>query len=124
MRYLDDLQTGLVAEEILELQTQMDLDAEDRRSRCDDDDCCSHENEDLPVINEDLLGGTTPPAEKKMDFPLNFQNVLWLGGGQNLITTIFFLKKPNSFKYAQVLVVTWAKHNSVTTLLPPLPSRE
>ena len=36
MRYLEDLQTGLVAEEILELQGQMDLDAEDLRSRCDD----------------------------------------------------------------------------------------
>ena len=33
MSYLDDLQTGLVAEEILELQRQMDLDAEDLRSR-------------------------------------------------------------------------------------------
>ena len=44
------------------LQRQMDLDAEDLRSRCDDDDCCSHENEDLPVIDEDLLGKTTPPT--------------------------------------------------------------
>ena len=98
MRYLDDLQTGLVAEEILELQEQMDLDAEDRRSRCDDDDCCSHENEDLPVINEDLLGGTTPPAEKKMDFPLYFQHVIWPGGG----AFVFNKKKSERAKHPQI----------------------
>ena len=65
VRYLDDLQTGVVAEEILELQRQVDLDAVDLNIKCDDDDCCSHQDEDLPVINEDLLGGTTPPDEKR-----------------------------------------------------------
>ena len=31
-------------------------------------------------------------------------------------------KKPNTPKYAQDLVVTWAKPNSVTALLSPLPT--
>ena len=69
MRYLDDLQTGLVAEEILELQSQVDLDAEDLGRKCGDGDCCSQEDEDLQplhgaVINPDLLGEATPPDEK------------------------------------------------------------
>ena len=69
MRYLDDLQSGLVAEEILELQSQVDLDAEDLGKKCDDGDCCSQEGEDLQplhgaVINPDLLGEPTPPDEK------------------------------------------------------------
>ena len=64
MRNLDDLQTGLVAEEILELKRQVDLDAEDLGRKCDDDNCCSQEDDDLHIINEDLLGGATPPDEK------------------------------------------------------------
>ena len=65
MRYLDDLQTGLVAEEILELQSQVDLDAEDLERKCDDGDCCSKEMDLQPldgaVINPDLLGEATQP---------------------------------------------------------------
>ena len=52
-----------------------------------------------------------------MDFALYFQNVIWPGGagwGLNLLPKKN-LKKPNTPKYAQVLVVTWAKPNSVTT---------
>ena len=64
MRYLDDSQTGLVAEEILELQRQVDLEAVDLTLKCEDDDCCSQEDDDQPVFNEDLLGGTTPSDEK------------------------------------------------------------
>ena len=33
--------------------------------KCDDYDCCSHEDGNLPVINEDLMGGTTPQDEKR-----------------------------------------------------------
>ena len=65
MRYLDNLKTGVVAEKVLELQRQVDLDAVDLNIKCDDDDCRSHEDDDRPVINEDLLGGTTPPDEKQ-----------------------------------------------------------
>ena len=50
MRYLDDSQTGLVAEEILELQRQVDLEAVDLTLKCDDDDCCSHEDGDQGMI--------------------------------------------------------------------------
>ena len=65
MRHLADLQTRLVAEEVLELQRQVDHDAEDLGRKCDDDNCCSQEDEDHHVINEDLLGGTAPPDEKR-----------------------------------------------------------
>ena len=43
------------------------------------------------------------------------------GGGLYFITKFFFSKKPNIPKYAQDWVVTWAKPNSVTTLLSPPP---
>ena len=56
-----------------------------------------------------------------MDFPLYFEKVIWVGGG-NFFRQIFFLKKPNTPEYAQVLVVTWAKPNSVTALLSPRPN--
>ena len=62
MRYLDDLQSGLVAEEILELQRQVDLEAVDLTLECDDEDCCGQQ--DLSVHNEDLLGRPTPADEK------------------------------------------------------------
>ena len=56
-----------------------------------------------------------------MDFPLYFEKVIWVGGGL-FFGRIFFLKKPNTPEYAQVLVVTWAKLNSVTALLSPRPT--
>ena len=56
-----------------------------------------------------------------MDFPLYFQNVIWPGGGHFLLQKKI-LKKSNTPKYAQVLVVTWAKPNSVTALLSPPPN--
>ena len=65
VHYLDNLQTGVVAGKVLELQRQVDLDAVDLNIKCDDDDCRSHEDDDRPVINEDLLGGATPPDEKR-----------------------------------------------------------
>ena len=92
MRYLNDLQTGLVAEEILELQRQVDLSCPDLSLKCDDKDCCSPEEDNLPSAggepgpgqggnmtlagwdpwpgqggntkHEDLLGGSTPSDEK------------------------------------------------------------
>ena len=41
-----------------------------------------------------------------------------LGGGADFVTKKF-LKKPNKPEYAQVLVVTCPKLNSVAALLPP-----
>ena len=47
----------------------------------------------------------------------------WFGwGGGLFFCQHFFLKKPNTLEYAQVLVVTWAKPNSVTALLSPRPT--
>ena len=60
---------------------------------------------------------------KKMDFPLYFEKVIWVGGGLFFCRN-FFLKKPNTPEYAQVLVVTCPKLNSVTALLSPPPYME
>ena len=57
---------------------------------------------------------------RKMDFPLYFQKVIWLGG--TFLSAILFLKKPSPSEYAQVLVVMWTKHNHVTALLSPRPT--
>ena len=56
-----------------------------------------------------------------MVFLLYFQKVIFFGG-DNFFTKKFFLKKSNTPEYTQVLVVTWAKLNSVTTLLSPRPN--
>ena len=56
----------------------------------------------------------------KRNFPLYFQQVIWVGGGGDIFLPKFFsssLEKPNTPEYAQVLVVTWAKLNSFTALL-------
>ena len=53
-----------------------------------------------------------------MDFPLYFQKVIWVEGGQ-ILRQKCFPKKPNTPKYAQVLVITLAKLNAVTALLSP-----
>ena len=55
----------------------------------------------------------------KMDFPLYFQKMIWVG--DIFCDEIFFLKKPNTPKYAQVSVVTCPKANSVDALLSPPP---
>ena len=54
-----------------------------------------------------------------MDFPLYFEKVIWVGG-DIFFAKNFCLKKPNTPEYAEVLVITWAKLNSVTALLSPL----
>ena len=55
-----------------------------------------------------------------MDGSLYVQNVIWTRGGI-FFNRIFFLKMLNIPKYAQDLVVTWAKPNLVTALLSPPP---
>ena len=57
-----------------------------------------------------------------MDFPLYFKNVIWLGWGAFFFLQKKILKKPDIPKYAQDLVVMWAKPNSVTALLSPPPT--
>ena len=51
----------------------------------------------------------------KMDFPLYFLKVIWLGG--HILWQKIILKKPNTPEYAQVLVVACQKLNSVAALL-------
>ena len=55
----------------------------------------------------------------KIRFPILFSK-RYLGGGGQFFCQHFYLKKPNIPEYSQVLVVTWAKLNSVTALLSPL----
>ena len=55
-----------------------------------------------------------------MDFPLYLQNVIWPGGFIFFIN-FFFLKKPNTLEFAQVLVVTWVRLDCVEALLSPDP---
>ena len=54
-----------------------------------------------------------------------FKKRFWLGWGMGqFFTDIFFLKKPSTPEYAQVLVVMWAKLKSVAALLSPRPILE
>ena len=59
-------------------------------------------------------------AFQKMDFPSYFQKVIWVGG-THFFRRHFYLKKPNTPEYAQVLVLTCPKINSVTALFSPPP---
>ena len=55
-------------------------------------------------------------------FPILFSKSDLGGGGGRIFWRNKLLKKPNTSGYAQVLVVTWAKLNSITALLSPRPS--
>ena len=55
---------------------------------------------------------------KKMDFPLYFQKVIWLRE-DGFYKQHFFLKKPNTLEYAQVLVVPLARLLSPRFYPPP-----
>ena len=57
-----------------------------------------------------------------MDFQSHFHKVIWVVGG-TFFCHNFCLKKPNNQEYAQVLVVTCPKPNSVIALLFPPPPR-
>ena len=64
LRYLDDLQTGVVAKEIVELQREVNLEDPDLNVQCQDYDCCKYEA-DLSPPPGDMLGGFTPQDEKR-----------------------------------------------------------
>ena len=53
---------------------------------------------------------------QKMNFPLYFEKVIWVGWDIFFCRNVL-LKKPNTSEYAQVLVVTWVKLDSVNALL-------
>ena len=62
---------------------------------------------------------------KRMNFPLYFQKVIWVGGGVVFLSKILSEKAKHPRicpDYAKVLGVTCLKPNSVTALLPSLPS--
>ena len=64
LRYLDDLQSGVVAEEIEELQKGINLKDPALEMQCQDYDCCKH-GADLPATPGNMLGGALPEDEKR-----------------------------------------------------------
>ena len=50
LRYLDDLQTGVVAKEIVELQREVNLEDPDLNVQCQDYDCCKYEADLSPLL--------------------------------------------------------------------------
>ena len=64
IRYLDNLQTGAVAKEIMELQREVDLEDPDLNMQCQGYDCCQYEA-DPCLPPDDMLGGVTPQDEKR-----------------------------------------------------------
>ena len=59
LRYLDDLQSGVVAEEIEELQRKVNLEDPALNKQCQDYDCCKY-GADLSPTPGDMLGGALP----------------------------------------------------------------
>ena len=57
--YLDDLQIGITAEEIIELQDKADLQDQELSRQCQDHDCCPYKA-DLCHPNEGVLGEVDP----------------------------------------------------------------
>ena len=64
LRYLDDLQSGVVAEEIEELQREVNLEDPALNMQCQDYDCCKY-GADLSPTPGDMLGGALPEDEKR-----------------------------------------------------------
>ena len=60
-------------------------------------------------------------ALQKNGFPIVFSKSDFGGGGE-FFRQFFFSEKPNTPEYAKVLLVMWAKLNSVTALLSPRPN--
>ena len=83
LHYLDDLQTVVVAEEIVELQREVDLEDPDLNVQCQDYDCCKYEA-DLSPLPEDMWGGVTPQGEKRNTRHLLYHTVF----GQKLFHNI------------------------------------
>ena len=74
LRYLDDLQSGVVAEEIEELQREVNLEDLALNVQCQDYDCCKYEA-DLSPTHGDMLGGVTPEDEKRCTRHLLYHTV-------------------------------------------------
>ena len=62
LRYLDDLQIGITAEEIIEFQNKADLQDPDLSRQCQDPDCCPYVA-DLSLPDEDVLVEVVPADE-------------------------------------------------------------
>ena len=55
LRYLDDIQSGILAEELHTFQDQIDFQDPELNSHCQDSDCCSYEA-DLSIPQVEMLG--------------------------------------------------------------------
>ena len=87
LRYLDDLQSGVVAEEIEELQKGVNLQDPALEMQCDDSDCCK-DRIDLPPTPENMLGGALPEDEKKMQQATPLQHNVWQSSATQASTEI------------------------------------
>ena len=74
LRYLDDLQTGVDAKKIMELQREVNLEDPDLNVKCQDYDCCKYEA-DLCPPPEDVLGEITPQDKKRCSRHLLYEFV-------------------------------------------------
>jgi hypothetical protein len=63
LRYLDDLQIGVTAEEITELQNEAELQDPELNRQCQDYDCCPYKAV-LSPPPEDVLGEVIPQDEQ------------------------------------------------------------
>ena len=64
LRYLDDLQSGILAEELHTFQEQIDFQDPELNSPCQDSDCCSCEA-DLSIPQVEMLGAPVPLDEQR-----------------------------------------------------------
>ena len=64
LRYLDDIQSGIMAEELHTFQDQVDFQDPELSSQCQDPDCCPYEADpSLPKV--EMLGESVPLDEQR-----------------------------------------------------------
>ena len=71
--YLDDLQIGITAEEIIGFQNKADLQDQELSRQCQDPDCCPYKA-DLSLPDEGMLGEVVPADEQRCTRHLFGQN--------------------------------------------------
>ena len=64
LRYLDDIQSGILAEELRTFQDQINFQDPELNSPCQDSDCCSCEA-DLSIPQVEMLGAPVPLDEQR-----------------------------------------------------------
>ena len=76
----------------------------------------------ITVLN--ICGAFRPKKWRSNKWIINYSFKKWFWWGGQFFRQKFFLKKPNTLEYAQVLVVMCPKPNSVTALLSPTPQHK